>query len=191
MANVSPQSRIYIEELFLGEAVTQANPTIYATCGIPGAGKSTFVDKKLGVGEFPPYAFMLNPDRVMLALPEYQEDCESVGAQQAYEKWELPVRNLAYAMADIAAQQRCHVIKDMGGANPLSFEYIKRLKEEGYQVHMYHIHCDADEALRRINQREFQISRVEVLERLQSLNDLLPQYRLLADEFTYIDNTVY
>lgn len=186
---ISQKSIDFIGKKFLDHVVEQEKPVLYATCGIPGAGKSTFVDQKLESGEFPTNAYILNPDRVMVTLPEYQTDCQSLGAQEAYQKWELPARELAYDMADRVSKTRGNIIKDMGCANPLSLELVKKLKSKGYRILMYHIDCDLNEAFRRIDQRDFQISREAVELRYQLLNDLLPEYQALADEFTHFDNT--
>ena len=174
---------------FLGHCTAQDNPKLFATCGIPGAGKTTFVDAKLANGEFPADAFILNPDRVMLALPEYQADRDEQGAQAAYQKWELPCRDLAYGMADYAAEQRFNVIKDMGCANPLSLRFVENAKSDGYLICMYHIHCDLNEAYHRIDQRDFQISKQAVKERYDLLQKLLPSYQSVADTFYDLDNT--
>ena len=186
---ISQISKQKIEDMFLGACQSSEHPVIYATCGIPGAGKSTFVAYKLEQGDFPQNAFYFNPDKVMEALPEYQTDCQTIGAQAAYQKWELPCRELAYAMADRAAENKFNVIKDMGCANPLSLAYIQKLKQTGYRIEMHHIDCDINEAFYRIDQREFRISREEVQKRYALLDELLPLYREIADIFVTYDNT--
>lgn len=178
-----------IRARFLGHVTPQENPTLFATCGIPGAGKSTFVDQKITAGDFPSNAYILNPDRVMVAMDEFQTDMAGVDAQSAYLKWEMPARDLAYQMADEAGSLRAHIIKDMGCANPLSLELVKRLKGEGYRVVMHHIDCNIDEAFRRIDARDFRISRDEVQARLDVLNGFIPEYRAIADVFYHYDNT--
>lgn len=185
---ITQKSASYIEDLFFEKAISQAKPVIYATCGIPGAGKTTFVDTQLKTGAFPEASFILNPDRVMLVLPEYLEDRDSIGAQAAYEKWELPARDLAYALAGKAGQNTYHIIKDMGCANPLSMKFVKRWKGQGYGLTMYHIDCPIETAFERIDQREFKISRQEVAKRYDSLQGFLPEYKALADEFYSIEN---
>lgn len=186
---ISRKSIDFIEEKFLSRVCEQDKPVLHATCGIPGAGKSTFVDQKLAEGIFPSNAYILNPDRVMVALPEYQADCEVLGEQGAYQKWELPARDLAYGMAGRVGNMHGHMIKDMGCANPLSLDLVKDLKNKGYRVVMHHIDCDMNEAFRRIDQRAFRISREAVENRYHLLNELLPEYRALADEFYHFDNT--
>lgn len=186
---ISNSSKELLEKQFLSHVTTQDKPILNATCGIPGAGKSYFVDMKLDSRDFSSNAYILNPDRLMIALPEYINDVESHGAQAAYEKWELPVRELAYNFADEAVSNKLNIIKDMGCANPLSLDLIKRAKSDSYHINMFYIYCDCEEAFRRINQRDFQISQEEVIHRLHLLEKLLPQYQDIANEFITLDNT--
>ena len=186
---ISQSSIHYIHDLFLSDVSGQDNPHIYATCGIPGAGKSYFVDMKLASGDFPKDAYILNPDRVMVQLPDYKANVEHNGAQIAYQKWELPVRELAYDMADDVLNMRGNIVKDMGCANPLSLDLIKRAKANDYKIHMFYIQCDIDEAFRRIDQRDFKISKDEVIKRLNYLEDLVSEYQSIADDFMTLDNS--
>jgi len=186
---ISQSSRELLYGQFLSHITPQSSPKLYATCGIPGAGKSYFVDIKLDTGDFPTDAYILNPDRLMVALPEYMNDAEKHGAQTAYETWELPVRDLAYQFADETVANKGNIIKDMGCANPLSLDLIKRAKSDGYHITMFYIYCDSTEAFRRINQRDFQISQTEVIDRLNMLGKLIPDYKEIADEFLMLDNS--
>jgi predicted ABC-type ATPase len=188
---ISTQSIALIHDHFLSHVTPQKKPTLFATCGIPGAGKSYFVDSKIKAGEFPSNAYILNPDRVMIALPEYQDDVKTMGAQKSYEKWELPARELAYTMAETAMDMKANIIKDMGCANPLSLKLIKQLKNKLYCIKMYYIHCEVSVAFDRINQRDFQIAKNEVRQRFKLLEDLLPHYQSLADHFEVLDNTSF
>lgn len=184
---ISTESKTYIKSVFLGHVTGQENPVIHATCGIPGAGKSTFVNAKIDAGAFPDNAFILNPDRVMQILPEYIVDKDKIGAQMAYEKWEMPARELAYDMAEHAVAMRAHIIKDMGCVRIENYDMLLRLKQAGYRLYMYYIHCDIDTAIRRVHQRDFRIPDVQIRERYNNLQARLPDYRQLADSFRLYD----
>lgn len=156
--------------------------------GIPGAGKSTFVNAAIARGQFPGDSFILDPDRVMTALPEYQHDFEAHGPAESFLRWELPARALAYAMFDEASAGRLTIIKDMGCARSENYEKLKLLKNLGYRLMMFHIACDVDEAIRRSLTRPRHTPPDMIRDRAASLADLLPRYRALADEFTTIKN---
>lgn len=177
MPHISQSSITLMREKFLSHLTSQDKPTLNATCGIPGAGKSHFVDMKLDKGDFSSDAYILNPDRLMIALPEYINDVKTHGAQTAYETWELPVRDLAYQFADETLTNKGNIIKDMGCSNPLSLDLIKCAKSDGYHITMFYIYCDTTEAFRRINQRDFKISQTEVIDRLHMLEKLIPEYK--------------
>lgn len=172
-----------IKDKFLGGVSSSPAPIVYCMAGIPGAGKSTFVDAALQRGEFPANAFLLDPDRVMNAIPQYINDLDTVGAVEAFSKWELPARELAYAMLDDAARLRCDIIKDMGCARRENYDRLKALKDSGYGVRMYYIECTATDALKRIQSRLRHTPEDMIRERVESLAGLLPLYRDLADEF--------
>jgi len=186
---ISSESKTYIQSLFLGHVTQQKNPVIHATCGIPGAGKSTFVDAKIAAGAFPDNAFILNPDRVMQILPEYLADAAAVGTQTAYETWEMPARKLSYDMAEQAIALRAHIIKDMGCVRVENYTMLSRLKRKGYTVYMYYIHCNINMAIHRVHQRDFRISDAQIRERYHSLQARLPDYKRLADNFLICDGS--
>lgn len=175
-----------IKDQFLGGVSSSPAPTVYCMAGIPGAGKSTFVDAALKRGEFPAHAFLLDPDRVMNAIPQYRDDFQTLGAAAAFSKWELPARDLAYAMLDDAINLRCDIIKDMGCARRENYDKLKALKESGYRVQMYYIDHPVQDALKRIALRPRHTPEQLVRDRASGLVELIPLYRTLADEFTIL-----
>ena len=175
-----------IRDQFLGGVSSSPVPTVYCMAGIPGAGKSTFVDAALQRGEFPRQAFLLDPDRVMNAIPQYRDDLQTLGAIEAFSKWELPARHLAYAMLDDAAHIKGDIIKDMGCARMENYDKLKALKQSGYRVQMYYIDCPVPDALERIEHRPRHTPEQLVRDRASGLVELLPLYQNLADEFTVL-----
>lgn len=175
-----------IKDQFLGGVASSPAPTVFCMAGIPGAGKSTFVERALRRGEFPANHFLLDPDRVMNAIPHYRDDFKTRGAAEAFLKWELPARTLAYALLDDAAQMRCDIIKDMGCARRENYDRLQALKESGYRVQMYYIDCAVGLALGRIKHRPRHTPEQLVRDRAMGLVELLPLYRELADEFTVL-----
>lgn len=154
--------------------------------GIPASGKSRFVDAAIEQGIFPRNAFLLDPDRVMNAIAGYQHDFQNLGAQGAFERWEMPARALAYAMLDEAVTLRADIIKDMGCARMENFEKLKTMKQAGYRICMSYIDCPVELALRRAAARPRHTPESMIRERAESLAALLPLYRSLADEFTVV-----
>lgn len=172
---------------FLGSVPASSTPVVYCMAGIPAAGKSSFVNRALAAGTFPSDAFVLDPDRVMTTLPEYQRDLTRWGMVKAYETWEMPARDLAYAMFEDAVDRRANIIKDMGCVRTENYEKLQHLKTLGYALNMFYINCPVDESLRRAALRPRHTPESMIRERHVMLQDLLPRYRALADHFTEID----
>jgi predicted ABC-type ATPase len=164
-------------------------PTLYAMAGIPGSGKSTYVDHAQHQGLFPKNIALIDPDRVMQAIPAYHDDVAKIGAEAAFTKWEMPVRQLTYDFYDDSAAQNLTIIQDMGSARPEFLERFSRLKQQGYLVHITYIFCPLDIALKRMATRPRFTPESLVRERHDSLAKLLPLYHDLADQFTVLDNS--
>ncbi|WP_435641974.1 AAA family ATPase [Micavibrio aeruginosavorus] len=187
MTHTIPEHMIaMLHDRFIGNRAASDTPTVYCMAGIPGSGKSTYVDAAIACGDFPANAFILNPDRVMEALPAYHDDVATLGAVAAFERWEMPCRTLAYDLLDRAAASRLNIIKDMGCARVENYDMLVRLKSSGYRLHMVHLDCPVDLALARIQTRARHTPATMVRERAASLAALLPQYRALADHFSEI-----
>ena len=184
---IDSNSRLQVEkELFAG-LTSSVRPTIFVMAGIPGAGKTTFVNKMLAEGVFPNNAFILSPDRVMEALPTYQKDFVELGAEEAFQRWELPARKLAYDFYDMAVANGMDIIQDMGGARWEIYEMLKGLKEQhGYRLQMYWLNTPIEVALARIAQRPRYTSARMVWERYNVLQSLKSLYLRLCDCFTQI-----
>ncbi|AGH98225.1 AAA family ATPase [Micavibrio aeruginosavorus] len=187
MTHAIPEHMIaLLRDRFIGNRAASDTPTVYCMAGIPGSGKSTYVDAAIARGDFPRDAFILNPDRVMEALPAYHDDVAALGAMAAFEKWEMPCRELAYDLLDQAAALRLNVIKDMGCARQENYDMLARLKSSGYRLHMIHLDCPVDLALARVQTRDRHTPATMVNDRAASLSALLPLYRELADHFMSI-----
>lgn len=188
MDRIHPDSIDLIHETFLGGLTPAEEKSIYCVAGIPGAGKSTYVKQAVEGGMFPENAFLLDPDRVMLALPEYQEDFEKLGPVDAYQLWEMPARALAYALFEQAVARQFNIIQDMSFAREENYEHLQTLKNHGYQVFMVYIECPVEEALRRAASRLRYTPPQMILDRAAGLAALLPLYKALADDFLHLDN---
>lgn len=189
MKSISSASHIFIRQKFLEGLVPSKNKTLFAMCGIPGAGKSTFVQESISNQYFSDKAFILNPDHVMKSLPEYQDDFEKYGAITAFENWEMPARYLAYSMLDDAIVKGVDIIIDMGCVREEDFKNILNCKKAGYKVRIHYIYCHLVEAERRIQERARHTPMEMLRERQAMLEELLPKYRMLADKFKTFDNS--
>ncbi|MBU6236008.1 MAG: zeta toxin family protein [Alphaproteobacteria bacterium] len=164
-------------------------PTVYAMAGIPGSGKSTFVHKAIERRYFPKGAFILNPDMVMDLLPAYRQDVNVMGAADAFAKWEMPCRTLAYQLVKEAAVKRVPIIKDMGMVRAENWRILMELRAKGYKVILHHIVCDADVAVERCAARERHFPAHKVYERARELDALMVEFEGVADMVLRFDNS--
>ncbi|MDG2072961.1 MAG: zeta toxin family protein [Pseudomonadales bacterium] len=177
------------QQMIVPELRPSANPTVFAMAGIPAAGKSTFVLAAQDRGDFPKAAFLFNPDSVMTALPEYQQAVRQEGLASAFTQWEMPARALSQKLFEEAASRRFDIIKDMACAREENFEMLAGLKESGYKIKIFYIAIDPAMALQRSKTRSSRHTPdVLIHERQAALQNLLPRYRVLADEFHTFDN---
>lgn len=189
MGEISITSRAKIFSEFLGQKSSVSEKHVYAMCGIPGSGKSTYVSNSLAAGIFPEDAFILNPDYVMNALPEYRAAYEKEGAEAAFKKWEMPTRELAYDMLQQAAEKELNIIIDMGCVREEDFNNILGLKKHGYQIHMHHIYCPPEIAIKRIQTRERYTPESMIWDRYEALKQMVSKYQVMAHQFLLFDNS--
>ncbi len=189
-AVIATQTRDRLCALLLDScAVRGGVPVVYAMAGIPGAGKTTFVARALASGMFPARAFILNPDRVMDELPAYHADRLVLGRDEAFARWEMPCRDLAYELAYDAMARRLPVIKDMGLVRPENWQMLAGFRAAGYRVVLHHIMCDVDEAIRRVSSRERPFPADAIRARARALDELLVQNMAHVDAMHRYDNS--
>lgn len=163
----------------------QADPIIYAIAGSPASGKTTFVQKKIQENYFPEDIFVHDCDAVMVALEGYQSDVQLLGSAKAFQKWELPAREMAEAMLLQAVKERKNIIYDRSCALPSSYTFLKDLVDnQGYTLIMHVLYVKEEVAFSRAEEREKTTSRhtpKEILsERMTWIRALWPSYLNLA-----------
>lgn len=159
-------------------------PVIYAMAGVPGSGKTTFVESQLARGAFPLNGFIQSADAVMESLPQYIEDFNLIGPERAFEKWEMPARNLCYDLYTEAVEMRVHIIKDMGNCRMEDYEMLRELVEcEGYHLYMYWLEIEPEEAIKRTKNRQRHTPEQMIWDRDKMLKRLRPLFENLATQF--------
>ena len=189
MSKISKESERIVTEKLLHTSNELEDKIVYAMCGIPASGKTTYVEAQIKEGNFPKTAFILNPDLVMESLPEYINDLKEKDAEKAFLKWEIPSRTLAYKLFHKARENGKTIIVDMGCAREENHQMLLLLKEDGYKILMTHVKCDVDTAIKRTDKRERHTPAEMIYRRLNTLEALIPQYQMLAEEFTEIETS--
>jgi len=171
----------------------QRSPTIYAIAGAPAAGKTSFIAQAMHAGKLPNTAFIHDCDAVMQLLPGYQAQLKLEGAAKAFATWELPARILAEEQLQFQIDAKADIIYDRTCALSSSYNFIKDLViHQQYRLIFYMLHVEPEQALIRTLAREAATGRHMpesiMLERLQMINSLWPEYLQLATSAHLLDS---
>jgi len=189
-AVIDSATKAHVRAMLLDACVAgTGTPTVYAMAGIPGAGKTTFMRDALARRYFPQGAFILNPDLVMECIPAYHADHASMGPEDAFLKWEMPARTLAYELVAQAGAKGVPIIKDMGLVRAENWRILMDLRAKGYKIIIHHIICDVNEAVRRCATRERHFPAQRIYERARELDVLMAEFAGIADKVYRFNNT--
>ena len=147
--------------------------------GPEGAGKSTHV------AQLPrDNTLVLAFDSVMESIPGYQIDKQKSGIDQAFKAWELCAREIGYETLFRALERRLNIIFDNSGSRPDHVTLLQHVKNDlGYRVSIAAFLIDEDLAVTRAKTRERFVPPEYIPERKKAIEELLPRYRALADEY--------
>lgn len=162
-------------------------PHLICIAGGPGAGKSFLFEKLNSRGEFPHDAVIHDPDLIMEAMPEYQEEAKSNPAQ-AFAHWELPARQLANEKLMEALNARYTIIYIRSFALPDSLEFIRHARQLGYSITMHILFCDLNVAIRRVQNRQRYLPIETVVQRHEAVEEILPELMRISDQYFFYEN---
>ncbi len=171
----------------------QDNPQLIHMCGIPGAGKSTVADrhyaeKKLEDDDY----ILIDFDRVMAEIEGYKQDRE-IDPAGAYKKWSPLAASIGYQLLHLMIEGKRNILLDHGASAHNHKELMETIRDDhGYGLKMIYVACDPDTALARIKLREQATKRHTpaslIYERHKLIEDILPVYQELVDEFDTVHN---
>jgi len=183
-----PRGRIEAIDAWLAGFAPSPVPHIVHTLGFVGSGKSTV--KKQFLAENAHY-MPLGFDAVMESFAEYRHDFDTLGAQAAFERWELPARALGYEILGAAIDRHLNIMFENSGTRADHVALLARLKGMGWRVTILDTLCDPRIALQRARARPearwFPDS--YVFERKAAIDALKPLYREIADEWLAFDTS--
>jgi len=146
-----------VQEPIMREALNKVSPVkpdeqkmAIFTMGGPGSGKSSILEK-IDKSRF----VKVDPDDVRVKLPEYQKATSGGkvfrgAAAMTHEE----ASDIAKHIIERAIAENKHIIIDGTGKTASSMiAKMKRLKDEGYHVHLMFAHAPVDEGLQRVAKR--------------------------------------
>lgn len=171
--------------LHINNHQAQLVPRLVGIGGGPCAGKNFLYAHMKSIGQLPTAAVLHDPDLVMQAIPQYQEDATQ-DPSAAFKKWELPARRLANEILLAALYRRLDIIYIRSFALADSLQFVHVAKMFGYQFDAHMIMCNIDVALARARMRENETKRHIPPEVLMQRHEAVLQ--LLADISDSADN---
>ena len=138
---------------FLQKGKTSDHASFTHVSGIPGAGKTTYID-----AHEKPAMVRIQFDLIMNHLHGYEERVKLAGAAAAFAYYEMPARVIGYELLRRAITSHMDIIFEHS-LNPVHLDLYDFLHQNGYQTHLIFIQCSIDVALARVQERELIIGR--------------------------------
>lgn len=168
------------------------SPQLLGIGGGPCSGKSFLYEHMSAEGKLAAGAVVHDPDLVMQSIPEYREDA-SKDPIAAFEKWELPARQLANEILLQALLAGYHIIYMRSFAMTESLNFVHAARTFGYGFDAHIVTCDLDVALTRAKERERQTKRhmppETLIQRHQAVLALIPEIANMADNYFIYENS--
>lgn len=187
------QELLAIEDQIVAQAVPFSQPFLLHMLGIPGAGKTTFLNILLQnwPSNLKTKPTLLGFDQVMQALPSYQLNPDKPAAFAALE---LPARATGYSILERLLDKKTSILFDNGGSAPSHPDLLLRARDvHGFQIIFVSIVTKTDDARARVDARAVTAGQHTPLhyleERAQKLQQLMGVYRTLTPHFFEIENT--
>ncbi len=173
----------------IDKVLSAANPVLIHMLGIPGAGKSTFLEILRKKWNSASPAYLLGFDQIMTDIAAYQAIADK---DAAFAKYELPARETGYRLLDNLMIKRANILFDNGGSAAHHLDLLQHAKNVGYYVVLVSITAPLNTAQQRIDARAALEARTTpphyLSERHEKLAALEMQYRRLTPAFYHLHN---
>lgn len=164
-------------------------PVFLHMLGIPGAGKTTFLEILMHEWNGPSMPHLLGFDQVMQSMPAYQQMEDKIAA---FDRFELPARDEGYRILYELMEENRSILFDNGGSAASHIDILKRAANKGYRLVLVAISTPVEMAQRRVDARSISEGRhtpMNYLEdRAQKLDELRTSYRSLTPHYFEIEN---
>lgn len=166
-------------ENYLAGYATALHPVITPVMGIPGSGKSTFLNAMTASN-----TMKLGFDDVMTKIPAYAEEVKADN-EAAYNRWTLCARALGYEILFRAFDRKLNVAFEHSGTREDHVALLGFMQKNGYKIDMVTIQISQELAEQRAAARTAHFLPAGMIaERYAIFQRLLPQYQALADDYT-------
>lgn len=179
-----------IETTIIDAAKSAPSPVFVHMLGIPGSGKSSFLNILQQEWQKKANVTLLGFDQIMQMIPSYQNMTDKI---DGFRQFELPAREAGYRILDGLLKKRAHILFDNGGSAESHPDMMRYAKDQlQYKLIFLSIHTPIEVARSRVDARAIETGQHTPLhylgERYQKLQNLIPAYREMAHAFYQIDN---
>lgn len=161
-----------------------ATPTLTHVSGIPGAGKSTYINTHFANQE------IVRFDNIMSELSEYKELIKGNRSVEAFTAYEMKARIIGYELLSRMIDAKHSIVLEHS-LNPVHLPLYEELHKLGYDTRLIFITCNLETAQKRALNREIETGRHTPLslinERFAIVDNLLPKFSATAKSFELID----
>lgn len=169
-----------------GKETQSERPCAYFFGGGSGSGKTTLKEKMQK--EHPPFKYInavnVDPDEIKLYLPEFKHYKQKAPhkAARLVHKESCDIRDL---LVDILIKEKRNFIYESTMAKPKKYMCLfRRLKEEGFRIHLYLCTVPISTAKKRIAERAKSDGRVVPLKVIENTHQLVPKTFILVRDLT-------
>jgi predicted ABC-type ATPase len=138
-----------IARLLAGRRGNKKGPKIWIVVGGVGSGKSDLIKTDLGPKH--PRVIVIDADRMWVEIPEY-EALAAADRRTAGDRTYAELRVLRDQALAEAAARGLSIILEVSGDEPLD-EVLALMERDGYKVSINYVHCPAEEARMRMQER--------------------------------------
>jgi adenylate kinase family enzyme len=165
------------------------SPIFLHLLGIPGAGKTTFINilQSNWIGKGQPT--LLGFDQVMQSMAGYQAMDDKIAA---FAQYELPAREQGYQILNELMAEKRSLLFDNGGSAATHLDIMNRACGLGYTLILVSIKTPIEIAKRHVDQRSITEGRhtpMQYLEdRAKKIENMIKSYRDLTPHFYELQN---
>ena len=151
--------------------------TLHFTAGLPGAGKSTYINK-VGLNTLP----IVDPDQIKADHPDYDPK-----APEVLHEWSK--RQARLKQLSLMGQQESFVVDGTGTNVEKYLQWFQEAREVGYKIVVHYVKVPTSVAIERNRKRERTVPMDIIVQKSGVIDqsiEILSQY---ADETVVVDGT--
>lgn len=138
----------------LSKGEVSDTPSFIHVSGIPGAGKSTYIETRLSHET----SVVVQLDAIMTKLRDYQTAVDKDGPAEAFKAFEMTARVIGFELLSRAIDAKKNIIFEYS-LNAVHLPLYSGLRNLGYLVRLVFVTTSVGTAMSRVSEREKKVGR--------------------------------